>query len=72
METQGFYKYQDEQLFCAAHIVEGQGILLMCEQKDQYEYSIDGWHWFDSEEEAVEYFGISIEKTNTEDLQNNE
>jgi hypothetical protein len=52
MDTQGFYKYQDEQMYYAPHYVEGQGFTLIAEYKDQNEYPVDGWYWFDSEEEA--------------------
>ncbi len=27
-------------------------------QKDTYTYPIDGWYWFDSEEQAYNFFGI--------------
>jgi hypothetical protein len=56
--TSGFYKKDNEELFYAPNIVEGNGFVLVAQDKDQYEYPVDGWVWFDSEEEAEEVFNI--------------
>jgi hypothetical protein len=58
MNTSGFYKYQDEQIFYAPNYVEGQGYVLISEYKDQHEYPIDGWYWFESEEDAYVFFDL--------------
>ena len=50
--TAGFYKKENDTLFYAPNIIEGDGYVLVAQDKDQYEYPIDGWTWFDSEEEA--------------------
>ena len=50
--TAGFYKKENDQLYYAPNIIEGDGYVLVAQDKDQYEYPIDGWTWFDSEEEA--------------------
>jgi hypothetical protein len=60
MNTQGFYKYQDGQIFHAPTFVEGTGILLLASEKDTYQYPVDGWIWAESEDEALNYFGVSI------------
>ncbi len=52
--TQGFYKKIDDQIMHAPNYVESLGFVLVKEEKDNYEYPIDGWIWFDSEEEAFE------------------
>lgn len=52
--TAGFYKKQDGQLLYGSHTVEGNGYVLLAQDKDQYEYPIDGWIWFESEEEAIQ------------------
>ena len=53
--TAGFYKkQQDDQIIYAPNWVEGLNLLLIAQNKDQYEYPIDGWTWFDSEEQAFE------------------
>lgn len=54
--TEGFYKKQNEELLYAPNIVEGSGYVLLAQEKDSYEYPIDGWSWFESEEAANEYF----------------
>ena len=54
--TQGFYKKQNEELLYAPNIIEGSGYVLLAQDKDTYQYPIDGWSWFESEENAAEYF----------------
>lgn len=54
--TAGFYKKQDEQLLYGPNIIEGNGYVLLALDKDSYEYPIDGWSWFESEEEANNFF----------------
>jgi hypothetical protein len=54
--TEGFYKKQNEELLYGPNIVEGSGYVLLAQDKDAYEYPIDGWSWFESEEAAIEYF----------------
>ena len=56
-----FYKLEEE-LLCAPNIVCGTGIVLMKEDKDTYEYPIDGWYWFDSEDIAREFFGLPVKE----------
>jgi hypothetical protein len=53
--TSGFYKKDNEELLYAPNIVEGNGFVLVAQDKDQYEYPVDGWYWFDSEEEALQF-----------------
>jgi hypothetical protein len=53
--TSGFYKKENEELLYATNIVEGNGFVLVAQDKDQYEYPVDGWYWFDSEEEALQF-----------------
>ena len=57
--TAGFYKKQEETLLYAPNIVEGDGYVLIVQDKDQYEYPVDGWFWFESEEEAYIQFQIT-------------
>jgi|688.fasta_scaffold1756593_2 hypothetical protein len=52
--TEGFYKKDNEELLYAPNIVEGNGFVLVAQDKDQYDYPVDGWYWFDSEEEALQ------------------
>jgi len=56
--TAGFYKKENDTILYAPNIVEGDGYVLISQDKDTYEYPIDGWTWFDSEEEAKEFFNL--------------
>jgi hypothetical protein len=56
--TAGFYKKQDDELLYAPNIIEGDGYVLVAQDKDQYEYPIDGWSWFETEEEAKSLLNI--------------
>lgn len=53
--TQGFYKKQNEELLYAPNIVEGSGYVLLEQDKDSYTYPVDGWSWFASEQDAMEW-----------------
>jgi hypothetical protein len=63
--TAGFYKAQDEQLIYAPNYVESSDYVLIAADKDGYIYPIDGWTWFESEEEANSSFGIIVVNTVT-------
>lgn len=52
--TAGFYKKQDDAILYAPNIVEGNGYVLAAQDKDQYEYPVDGWFWFESEDVAIQ------------------
>jgi hypothetical protein len=57
--TAGFYKKQEDgQILYAPNWVEGLDISLVAQNKDQYDYPVHGWYWFESEEEATEYYSI--------------
>ena len=56
--TEGFYKKQNEELLYAPNIIEGNGYVLLKQEKDLYKYPIDDWYWFESEETAKVFFGI--------------
>ena len=60
--TSGFYKL-DGVLLYGPNFVLNANYELRKETKDQYTYPIDGWHWFDSEEQAYAFFGIEIPET---------
>ena len=47
-----FYKLEDGQIK-SSYIVSGDGFLLIAEEKDSYTYPINGWYWFNTEEEAI-------------------
>jgi len=53
----GFYKLDNGSLLFGT-MVTSQNYLLIIEEKDSYNLPIDGWHYFESEAEAKDYFGI--------------
>jgi len=63
--TSGFYKLEDGTLLFGPNGVTGPSFDLQAEVYNQYIYPVEGWYWFDSEEEARVQFGL-------EPLQNTE
>ena len=58
METQGFYKNDNGTLLYGPNFVLNKAYELRKETKDQHSYPVDGWYWFDSEEEARTAFNL--------------
>lgn len=56
----GFYKYEAPFLLFGTSVLDAN-YTLQAETKDQNTYPIDGWHWFDNREEALEFFGVTEE-----------
>ena len=53
--TSGFYKFDGELLY-GQNFVLNVDYTLQRETREQYSYPVDGWYWFDSEEEAQAFF----------------
>lgn len=62
---EGFYKKDVTRLLFAPNFVRGEGYSLVKEEKDNYQYPVNGWHWFNTENEARTFFGLSIEQVYT-------
>ena len=62
-ETQGFYK-NDGTLLYGPNFVLNANYELRKETKDDYTYPVDGWYWFDTRQEALDFFGIVEEEIN--------
>lgn len=64
MSRAGFYKNCDGELGYGPSFIRGPEYSLTMENKDDLLQSgslpFGGWHWFDSEEEAVAFFGMAI------------
>ena len=58
METRGFYKNNNGTLLYGPNFVLNKAYELRKETKDQHSYPVDGWYWFDSEEEARTAFNL--------------
>jgi hypothetical protein len=52
-----FYQLLDGQLLSGPYIF-GPGWQLVPEERDTYAYPAYGWHWFETEAEAREFFGL--------------
>ena len=53
-----FYKLIDEKNYIFGSEVLSAEYQLLTEDKDTYTYPIDGWYWFNSDEEAREFFNL--------------
>ena len=62
-----FYRLQDEQLQEAPNFVYAPSYTLSREEKDTYDYPVDGWYWFKYEEDAREFFGLPPAEEETEE-----
>jgi hypothetical protein len=60
-DTSGFYKLDGELLYGPNYVLN-QAYELRRETHTEYEYPVEGWHWFNSELEAKNYFGIPLEE----------
>jgi hypothetical protein len=56
----GFYKLEGNTLHYGPNYVRCLEYKLFKETKDDHTYPIDGWYWFDSQEEAHTHFGIVV------------
>ncbi len=57
METQGFYRYNETLEYSPASVISPEYVLSDIGHEDLI-YPIDGWYWFDSEEDAKWFFRI--------------
>jgi hypothetical protein len=64
----GFYKYESSNLLHGLKVLDAN-YYLDVENKDDHIYPVDGWYWFDSEEEAHVYFNY-VPEQNDEGLEN--
>jgi hypothetical protein len=60
-DTSGFYS-NNGGLLCAPNFVDAPTYQLNRGDKDTYTYPVNGWYWFDSIEEAANFFGIELPK----------
>ena len=58
MDNAGFYKLDGDELLFAPYGVTSLEYDLQPDMHATYSYPVDGWQWFDSEEEAREAYQI--------------
>lgn len=56
MNNQGFYKKEDITILYAPNIVQGPNYVLLAENKDTYNYPVDGWIYAVSLDDAINIF----------------
>lgn len=56
----GFYKNDNDVLLHGPNFVLNKDYELHAATKDDHTYPVDGWYWFNTEEEAREALGIPI------------
>jgi len=61
--TEGFYKLNGDLLFAPNKVIN-QNYELTKEIHSDFEYPVDEWYWFDSEEEARIFFGLPEKEVN--------
>lgn len=59
--SEGFYKYEEPYLLNGRWVLDAE-YELHANQKDEYNYPVYGWYWFDSREEALEFFNVTDEE----------
>ena len=52
----GFYKKVDDDILKGENFVFSPVVTLKAEDKDNYTYPQDGWYWFDTFDEALQFF----------------
>lgn len=57
-----FFKNDNNVLLEGVNKVNSPTFTLIKEDKDTYNYPVDGWYWFDTEAEAIDALGIIIEE----------
>lgn len=56
--TAGFYKHESGNLLYGPNFVLAPEYELRAETNGDHQYPVDGWYWFDSQEDAHAFFGI--------------
>lgn len=63
----GFYKIDGtNNLIYAPNTVLNAEFELTKEKHEEYKFPIDGWYWFNSEEEAREFFNLPLKELEEE------
>jgi len=55
-DTSGFYKMDSGELLYGPNFILNKDFELRRETRNDHTYPVDGWSWFDSEEDAVAFF----------------
>lgn len=58
MDTSGFYKHIQGRLLYGPNFVLNADYTLERSTHETHTYPVDGWYWFETEEEAKTFFGV--------------
>ena len=56
-----FYKNDNGNLLVGENFVYTHNFSMTKETKDEFDYPIEGWYWFDTKEEAYGFFGVIVD-----------
>ena len=56
-----FYKKTENEILKGELLVATPNYSLYAKDKDNYTYPIDGWRWFDTDEDAESFYGVPID-----------
>jgi hypothetical protein len=56
----GFYKRDGDDLLYGPNLVEGPTFVLLRENQAEYNYPIDGWSWYEDENQARTILGLEL------------
>ncbi len=61
-----FFKKENEELINGGELISTPSVTLTKETKDLYTYPQDGWYWFDTFDEALQFFaGLKLSNSIT-------
>jgi hypothetical protein len=55
-----FYKRENDSLSIAPNAVYARDYTLLASENATYDLPIDGWHWFDTDQQAYTFFGLPM------------
>ena len=61
----GFYKLDGDAVIYGPNFVLNAEYELRAETKNEHAYPVDGWYWFDTDQEAYAYFDIVLPEQTT-------
>ncbi len=60
MDTSGFYKKEGNMVFYGPNFVDSGSYYMDRETKDNYSYPYHDWYWFNSAQEAYQFFNLEL------------
>jgi hypothetical protein len=67
LNTGAFYKYESDSLLVGKKVLN-LDYELHAENYAEYNLPVDGWHWFDTKDEAHAFFGLELIQEDNNEL----